>query len=580
MTSNLSQLSFEGPAAERTQTLRAAGSTTAVGDGATRKGNPVYVGPGPAIRLATAGQRRFALAISLLGILMTALLLPFAQIAWPNIPAFLPTFQTAAIGTCLITAGLMYGHYSATKSTVLLHLSAGYVYTAAILLMQFLSFPGVLSESGRIFGGPRSASWLWAFWHIGPACSILFYAWCEHRRPVPAEADQKHALLRAAVVLLAAIVATGLLVTVFHDSLPILDVNGKYSGITALSAIAIAVELMLAAALVLLWRASLFRNVLHVWLGVVVIALLCDNAITIFAGSRLALGWYIGRLIALAGFSVLMLVYLHEVFSSYRRSVTATGQLAFQNAQLDRDIEQRTAYAQALLEADQSKDRFLVTLAHELRGPLAPISNAACMLASGRLDETAIKKTGEVLRRQVRQMTNLVADLLDVSRVTRGLAVLQSAPVDAKELLASAVEQSASLVESGRHVLEVQQPEEPVFVLADRDRMVQVITNLLNNSAKYTQPGGSIVLRLELRGADVVFSVMDNGIGMTPELLERAFRLFSQAELTSERIHGGLGIGLALVKSLVELHGGQVYATSRGLGLGSEFHVALPRLLT
>ena len=156
-----------------------------------------------------------------------------------------------------------------------------------------------------------------------------------------------------------------------------------------------------------------------------------------------------------------MLVYLHEVFSSYRRSVTVTGQLAFQNAQLDRDIEQRTAYAKALLEADQSKDRFLVTLAHELRGPLAPISNAANMLSSGRMDQTVIKKTGEVLGRQVRQMTSLVDDLLDVSRVTQGLAVLQSAPADAKEILASAVEQSASLVESGRHVLEVQQLDEP-----------------------------------------------------------------------------------------------------------------------
>ena len=531
---------------------------------------------GPAIRTATAEQRRFALLVSIALMTSTVLMLPFATVPWPSFPAFLPTFQTAAIGICLITAGLMYGHYVATRSTVLLHLSAGYAYTAGILALQFLSFPGVLIESGRLLGGPRSTSWLWAFWHIGPASSILYFAWTEHHRPNRLTANRTRAVLGTGAALIAALTATAGLVTVLHDSLPVLDVNGNYSGVTALSVIAIGVEIALVAALAYLWRASAFRNVLHVWLGIVAVALLCDNAVTIFAGSRLAMGWYVGRLIALMAFSVMMLVYLHEVFVSYRRSIQVAGQLASSNAQLGRDIEQGKLHAERLQEADRSKDQFLVTLAHELRNPLAPISLVANLLSAGKLDERVLKKTSEMLYRQVRQMTGMVDDLLDVSRVTQGL-VLHATAVEAKQVLADAVEQVSPLIESKRQVLQVQLPDEPVFLLADHTRMVQIMANLLNNAAKYTEPGGCILLRLEVREANVIFAVTDNGMGMSPELVRRAFLLFSQGELTSDRSSGGLGIGLALVKSLVELQGGHVYANSEGLGLGSEFAVVMPR---
>ena len=539
-------------------------------------GNFLFSVSGPAIRIATAAQRRSALVLCVVLMTGTVLLLPSATVPWPNFPAFLPTFQTAAIGICLITAGLMYGHYGATRSTVLLHLSAGYVYTAGILALQFLSFPGVLIESGRLFGGPRSASWLWACWHIGPAFSILYFAWTEHHRPNRLTANGRSAVLNTGAVLTAALAATAVLVTVLHDSLPILEVNGKYSGVTALSVIAIGVGMALVAALAYLWRASSFRNILHVWLGIVAVALLCDNAVTIFAGSRLAMGWYVGRLIALMAFSVMMFVYLHEIFVSYRRSIQLGDQLASSNAQLDRDLELGKVRAGKLEKADRSKDEFLITLAHELRNPLAPISSLAQLLSAGKLDEKVLKKSGEILARQVRQMTGMVDDLLDVSRVTHGL-VLHAAAVEAKQVLADAVEQVSALIESKRQILQVLLPDEPVYLPADHTRMVQVMTNLLNNAAKYTQPGGCILLRLEVQEANVIFAVTDNGMGMSPELVRRAFLLFSQGEMTSDRSSGGLGIGLALVKSLVELQGGHVHANSEGPGRGSEFVVVMPR---
>ena len=530
----------------------------------------------PAVRTATAAQRRFALIWSVFLVCATALLMPYATMPWPNFPGFLPTFQTAAIGTCLITAVLMYGHYGATGSTALLHLSAGYVYTAGILALQFLSFPGVLIESGRLLGGPRSTSWLWAFWHIGPALSILYFAWTEHHRPNQLTTNGTRAVVATGATLVAALMATAALVTVLHDSLPVLDINGNYRGVTALSVIALGVEIALVATLVYLWRASSFRNVLHVWLGIVTVALLCDNAVTIFAGSRLAMGWYVGRLIALMAFSVMMLVYLHDLFVSYRRSVHVAGRLATSNAQLDRDIEQGKRQAERLRAADRTKDQFLVTLAHELRNPLAPISSVAHLLSAGKLDERVLKKTSEMLARQVRQMSGMVDELLDVSRVTQGL-VLQVAPVQAQQVLADAVEQVLPLIDSKRQTLQVQQPQEPVSLMGDHTRLVQIMANLLNNAAKFTEPGGCILLSLEIREVNVIFTVTDNGLGMSPDLLRRAFLLFSKGELTSEHSSGGLGIGLALVKSLVELQGGHVYANSQGLGLGSEFTVVMLR---
>lgn len=532
----------------------------------------------PALRIATSAQRQFALGVSVLMVIVTIFLLPLANVAWPRIPAFLPTFQTAAAGTCLITACLMYGHYKVTRATVLLHLSAGYFYTASILVIQFLTFPGIFIETGRLLGGDRSTSWLWAFWHIGPAASILYYAWIEHRRPAQVTTDYKYAVLQTGAVLFLALLATLFLVTVLHDSLPILDVQGNYTGITAIGAIALVIEILLITSLVFLWKASRFCNVLHVWMGIVVVTLLCDNALTIMAGSRLAMGWYMSRLIALIAFSVLMLVYLHELFLTYQRSLKVAGQLTYLNLQLDLDVERRIHYEKKLLEADRQKDEFLVVLAHELRNPLAPISTAAYLLATSNLDEAVIKKTSQMLSRQVKQMTRLVDDLIDVSRVTRGLTILHTVAMEAKQIIFAAVEQASPMMDARRHQLQVHLHDGSVGVLVDHERMVQVLTNLLNNAAKYTPPGGHIALRLEVRDSQVVFSVLDNGIGMTAELTNRAFKLFSQGELTSDRSQGGLGIGLALVKSLVELHGGHAYATSNGPGFGCEFGVVLPRI--
>jgi PAS domain S-box-containing protein len=238
---------------------------------------------------------------------------------------------------------------------------------------------------------------------------------------------------------------------------------------------------------------------------------------------------------------------------------------------------ERMRAEQALRQADKRKDDFLAMLAHELRNPLAPISAAAELLRVGSLDSGSIRRTSQVIARQVGHMTGLVNDLLDVSRVTRGLVELERKVLDIRRVVADAVEQVGPLIESRGHRLEVR-ADPAAAVEGDHKRLVQVLTNLLANAAKYTPHGGAIGLEMEAGPEVVTIRVTDSGIGIAPDMLEHVFDLFSQAQRTPDRSQGGLGLGLALVRSLVELHGGTVAACSEGPGTGSTFTVRLPRM--
>jgi signal transduction histidine kinase/ActR/RegA family two-component response regulator len=242
------------------------------------------------------------------------------------------------------------------------------------------------------------------------------------------------------------------------------------------------------------------------------------------------------------------------------------------------DVTSRKKIEDELRAANRQKDQFLAMLAHELRNPLAPITSAAQLLKLGTLDAKAARHASEIIARQAEHMTALVNDLLDVSRVTRGLVTLEKTELDVNAVVASAVEQVRPLIESKRHSLTLQLSGEPARVLGDRTRLVQVVSNLLNNAAKYTPSGGRIALDVGIKDRKVEVRVRDNGVGIEDDVLPYIFELFTQAERSPDRSQGGLGIGLALVKSLVILHGGRVEALSDGPGQGSEFVVCLPRI--
>jgi len=241
-----------------------------------------------------------------------------------------------------------------------------------------------------------------------------------------------------------------------------------------------------------------------------------------------------------------------------------------------REITDRKQAEEQLKVADQRKDEFLAMLAHELRNPLAPISAAAMLLDMGSLNETRVRHSSAIIGRQVRHMTRLVDDLLDVSRVTRGLIELDRSLLDVRAIVDEAVEQVRPQLGARRQRLSLHLPSVPLTVEGDRARLVQVLANLLGNAVKYTPEDGAIEIGAEIRDGKLVLAVSDNGIGMEPELTARAFDLFAQAKRSSDRSQGGLGLGLALVRNLVELHGGTVTCASPGLGQGSTFTVTLP----
>ena len=240
--------------------------------------------------------------------------------------------------------------------------------------------------------------------------------------------------------------------------------------------------------------------------------------------------------------------------------------IAIENAQL----------LEALREADRRKDEFLAMLAHELRNPLAPVRNAVQILRARGAGASEAQWAHDVIDRQVQQMSRLVDDLLDVSRIARGKIDLRRETVTLGAAVANAVEACRPAMERARHELTVSVPAEPIYVEADIARLSQVFSNLLTNAAKYTDPGGRIRVEASRDATHAIVHVSDNGIGIPPHMLHRVFDMFVQVERAGDHSQGGLGIGLTLVKRLVELHGGEVEARSPGTGQGSEFVVRLP----
>ena len=241
-------------------------------------------------------------------------------------------------------------------------------------------------------------------------------------------------------------------------------------------------------------------------------------------------------------------------------------------------LEQLQKRAEQLTEANRCKDEFLAMLAHELRNPLAPIRNALHLIRTQSHNANILAQSQAMAERQVSHMTRLIDDLLDVSRISQGKIRLRKEPVDLGRIIASVVEAARPALEAKGHHFSLDLPSHPVRLEADPTRLEQVLNNLLTNAAKYTEPGGRIWLTVEQDGDAVRLSMRDTGIGLLPEMLPRVFDLFVQGERGLARSQGGLGIGLTLVKRLVELHGGRVEAISEGPGKGSEFVVHLPAL--
>jgi signal transduction histidine kinase/CheY-like chemotaxis protein len=269
-------------------------------------------------------------------------------------------------------------------------------------------------------------------------------------------------------------------------------------------------------------------------------------------------------------FTGVLLSLLCESLHRTRRRLEA------EQENLRHSVDMQRQMRDALTESDQRKDEFLATLAHELRNPLAPVRNASHILKARMPPTPELQWARDVIDRQVTQMTRLIDDLMDVSRITRGTFELRREHVALDEVIRVAVETSRPIIEASGHQLVVEIPPEPINLDADVVRLAQVFSNVLNNAAKYTGPGGRIAIGAERDGNMASVSVQDSGVGIPPAMLRQVFEPFTQLDNSLERTRGGLGIGLALAKRLVEMHGGAIEAHSSGAGLGSRFVVRLP----
>lgn len=245
------------------------------------------------------------------------------------------------------------------------------------------------------------------------------------------------------------------------------------------------------------------------------------------------------------------------------------------NKSLVHEMAERQTAVKALHLADLRKDEFLATLAHELRNPLAPLSNGLEILRLVRDQPEVTANAHTVMERQLKQMVRLVDDLLDVSRINTGKLTISKTRIDIQSVIRDAVETSSPFIESCGHTLTINLPTQAIYIDADPLRLAQVFSNILNNAAKYTDPGGKITVESVIQGNHIVVSIRDNGIGIAPDMLNTIFNMFTQVNQTLERTHAGLGVGLGLAKRLVELHNYELYAVSEGLGCGSTFNVRL-----
>jgi diguanylate cyclase (GGDEF)-like protein len=379
---------------------------------------PSDIDASPASRPATPGQTGKAVLICGAIALLTAFFAPVAGAKWPLVPAFLPAYQTAIIIAYAITGYLIFAQYRMTRSLALLYLSGGCLYTGAILIAQFLSFPGMFAAQGPIFGGSQTTIWLWCFWHAGPSAGILLYIFTEWLKPGCLVDNPKQAVGLFGGVLLLIFGASIASVTIFHDVLPILDVRGDFHRITT-SGIAPAIQALTASALLLLWRVTGFRTTLQVWLGVALFALFCDNFITMLGGDRLSAGWYIGRFNALISAAVMLLVYLAEINRAYIKSMDDARQMAASCAELEvkvdnARIDHLTGLASRALFLEHVEASRVRNLARDLSVAVLFVDLDSFKAINDRFGhdrgDDVLVKTAEVLRASLRE-TDIIGRL-------------------------------------------------------------------------------------------------------------------------------------------------------------------------
>jgi signal transduction histidine kinase/CheY-like chemotaxis protein len=534
-----------------------------------------------------------ALAVSVLVMFATLMLMPIASHKWPNVPAFVPAYQSILIGTYLLASYLIYGYFLQTRIRSLLWLWSGSVYTAAVLAAQFLSLPGAFVAKERLLGGPQTTIWLWFFWHLGAGGMLLGYAVTEWRGVGRTVADAGRSFARAAAVMAVALAATLAAVTLLHDFLPIQNIGDDYSLITR-TGYGPLIQAILFAALFFLWRASRFRTPISAWLGVAILALAFDNIITMAGGARLSVGWYVGRLNALLSALVMLVLYMQTIHRVYLKAAVNASELALAKDKLERHQERLESL---VTERTRSLEDAQNALLHaqkmeamgKLTGGVAHDFNNVLHIISGNLDLIRMLSGGneKVVQRcvsardAVRRGARLSSQLLSFARKQ----ALQPAPTS-MALVLGEMDELLKRALGERIRIDLAIAPDSWNVKVDQQQLENVLLNLTLNARDAMQDGGVLSIqvsntvlpdadaaRLQLGGKEYVcVAFIDSGSGMSMEVRERAFEPF----FSTKGVGKGTGLGLSMAYGFVKQSGGHIEIDSEP-GRGASVTILLPR---
>ncbi|HEX2651439.1 MAG TPA: ATP-binding protein [Burkholderiales bacterium] len=503
--------------------------------------------------IATPHDRRRAFLVMAVAVAAFAITAPFAQRITGAIPQFAPLYDTAILVLDTLAAVLLYAQFEQVRRRSMLVLACAYVFTPWVVAAHALSIPNAYVP-GILIGGEQSAAWLWVIWHAVFPVFIGAYAFCA--RDERAEAAVADTALRStgtmAVMSTVGLALAAVALTTLGDAVMPALMRGDTQSSPVTTLVLSLTCLLHMAALAALFRYTRLRRVIDLWLAVTLVALTIDVLLSgALIVNRSQLGYYLGRVYGLLAVLLVLGVLLRE---TVRVSAIAARSAA------------------ELHSADRAKDRFLAILGHELRNPLSAIVMALQVMRRKGIDS---REFG-VVERQAAHLAHLVEDLLDVSRIGTGKIVLAKRPLELSEAVLRGAEIAAPALADKRQNLEINVASSGLLLEGDPDRLAQVFGNLLTNASKFSGGGTRIRVDAEKKGDRVSVSVKDEGIGIPPQMLERIFEAFTQESQPDARTPGGLGLGLTIVRSLVEQHGGRVTVRSEGRDRGSEFIVELP----
>lgn len=518
----------------------------------------------------TSRERWLARGVVAILFVAFGLTAPFAATPLARFDSFIPSVGTAIFVTDLITSILLFVHFSLVRSRALLVLASGYLFTALIVIPHALTFPGAFAPTGLLGAGAQTTAWLYIFWHIGFPLSLFVYAWLKDLAPPHniTRGSPVFAICWSVVTVISLICGVAWIVMgdtflppLFRDEIHFTPIADLVVGLNALICVL---------ALALLWTRRC--SALDHWLMVVAFALLTELATIGLGAGRFTLGFYAGRVFSLIISTVVLVVFLSETTSLY-------GRLARSNIMLTSANHRLAVQWARLRRVNTFKSELVGTLAHDLRNPLTVIVGRADslmrMVDRGPLLTDRLRAQIDQIGAAATRLTEKVDSVLADAKADALDITIRPAATDLSALIQEVAEASQPLAAKKQQWIMVMTPP-ACPVLCDGERLREVIDNLLSNAIKYSQIGGRIDLALERQHENAVIRVKDQGAGLSPEDLSRVFGRFQRLSAKPTGNEISTGLGLSIVKRIVDLHNGSVVAESPGPGLGATFTVTLP----